>query len=120
MQRITPDEAASLVRTGDTLLISGSGAGHAVPEALLAAVGQRFRNEQQPRDLTSISVVGIGDRISLEGERTGTVTEIKLRVTLLRNDSGDVIVVPNSELFGRPVTVHAPVRETEAKPAPPE
>jgi len=46
MQRITPDEAASLVRTGDTLLISGSGAGHAVPEALLAAVGQRFRNEQ--------------------------------------------------------------------------
>lgn len=61
----------------------------------------------------------IGDRISLEGERTGTVTEIKLRVTLLRNDSGDVIVVPNSELFGRPVTVHAPVRETEAKPAPP-
>lgn len=62
----------------------------------------------------------IGDRISLEGERTGTVTEIKLRVTLLRNDSGDVIVVPNSELFGRPVTVHVPNRETEAKPAPPE
>jgi small-conductance mechanosensitive channel len=65
----------------------------------------------------------IGDRISLEGERTGTVTEIKLRVTLLRNDSGDLIVVPNSELFGRPVTVHARAAEaevTEVKPAPPE
>jgi small conductance mechanosensitive channel len=62
----------------------------------------------------------IGDRISLEGERTGTVTEIKLRVTLLRNDSGDLIVVPNSELFGRPVTVHAHTPESEAKPAPPE
>ena len=61
----------------------------------------------------------IGDRISLEGERTGTVTEIKLRVTLLRNDSGDLIVVPNSELFGRPVTVHAPVGDRETKPAPP-
>jgi small conductance mechanosensitive channel len=62
----------------------------------------------------------IGDRISLEGERTGTVTEIKLRVTLLRNDSGDLIVVPNSELFGRPVTVHAHAPGSEAKPAPPE
>jgi small conductance mechanosensitive channel len=61
----------------------------------------------------------IGDRISLEGERTGTVTEIKLRVTLLRNDSGDLIVVPNSELFGRPVTVHAHEAESEAKAAPP-
>jgi small-conductance mechanosensitive channel len=61
----------------------------------------------------------VGDRISLEGERTGTITEIKLRVTLLRNDSGDLIVVPNAELFGRPVTVHARVTETEVKPAPP-
>jgi small conductance mechanosensitive channel len=62
----------------------------------------------------------IGDRISVEDERTGTVTEIRLRVTLLRNDDGDLIVVPNSELFGRPVTVHARAAEAEAKPAPPE
>ncbi|WP_414447133.1 acyl CoA:acetate/3-ketoacid CoA transferase [Burkholderia sp. 22PA0099] len=65
MQRITPDEAAALLRTGDSLLISGSGGGHAVPEALLAAVERRFQNERQPRALTSISVVGIGDRVSL-------------------------------------------------------
>ena len=62
----------------------------------------------------------VGDRISLEGERTGTVTDVKLRVTLLRNDSGDLIVVPNSELFGRPVTVHAHTPESEAKPEPPK
>ncbi|MDQ6719446.1 MAG: mechanosensitive ion channel family protein [Candidatus Dormibacteraeota bacterium] len=61
----------------------------------------------------------VGDRISLEGERTGTITEVKLRVTLLRNDSGDLIVVPNAELFGRPVTVHAHDADEEPKPAPP-
>ena len=69
--------------------------------------------------------IKIGDRISLErGE--GTVSEVRLRVTLLRSESGDVVVVPNSELFTRPVTIHAkpapgPARTTEkkAKPAPP-
>ncbi|MEK6350184.1 MAG: CoA-transferase [Burkholderia sp.] len=65
MQRISSDEAAALLHSGDSVLISGSGGGHAVPEALLAAVERRFQNERQPRDLTSISVVGIGDRISL-------------------------------------------------------
>jgi propionate CoA-transferase len=34
MQIITAEEAASLVRDGDTVLISGSGGGHAVPDAL--------------------------------------------------------------------------------------
>jgi small-conductance mechanosensitive channel len=66
--------------------------------------------------------IKIGDHISLE-RGSGTVSEVRLRVTLLRNVSGDTIVVPNSELFTRPVTIHA--RETaagtdeEAKPAPP-
>ncbi|RZF29010.1 3-oxoacid CoA-transferase [Paraburkholderia sp. UYCP14C] len=65
MQRISSDEAAALLRTGDSVLISGSGGGHAVPDALLAAVERRYLSEQQPRNLTSISVVGIGDRVSL-------------------------------------------------------
>jgi small conductance mechanosensitive channel len=66
--------------------------------------------------------IKIGDHISLE-RGSGTVSEVRLRVTLLRNVSGDMIVVPNSELFTRPVTIHA--RETaatgdeETKPAPP-
>ena len=65
--------------------------------------------------------IKIGDTISLD-LWSGTVMDIKLRVTLLRNDSGHTIVVPNSELFNRPVTIQSrpasPAAET--KPAPPE
>jgi small conductance mechanosensitive channel len=49
--------------------------------------------------------IRVGDRISSE-LWSGTVIEIKLRVTLLRSESGDLVVVPNSELFNKPVTVH--------------
>lgn len=65
--------------------------------------------------------IKVGDHISLESG-SGTVIEIKLRVTLLRNESGHLVVVPNSELFNRPVTVQgrpAPSSTEEAKPAPP-
>jgi small conductance mechanosensitive channel len=48
----------------------------------------------------------VGDRIALD-ERAGTVVDVKLRVTLLRTDAGDLIVVPNSELFTHAVTVYA-------------
>ena len=65
MEKITADEAAQLVRDGDAILISGSGGGHSVPEALLAAVERRFLSEAKPRDLTSVSVVGVGDRAAL-------------------------------------------------------
>src|SRR3979409_284999 len=40
--------------------------------------------------------IKIGDSISLE-RGSGTVAESRLRVTLLRNEAGDVVVVPNSE-----------------------
>ncbi|MEO6566733.1 MAG: CoA-transferase [Casimicrobiaceae bacterium] len=65
MNTISADEAAQLVANGDSILISGSGGGHAVPEALLAAVERRFHAEGQPLGLTSISVVGVGDRAAL-------------------------------------------------------
>jgi propionate CoA-transferase len=65
MQKITADDAARLVQDGDAILISGSGGGHSVPEALLAAVERRFLAEAQPRGLTSVSVVGVGDRAAL-------------------------------------------------------
>jgi small conductance mechanosensitive channel len=68
--------------------------------------------------------IKIGDRISLE-LGSGTVSEVRLRVTILRNEAGDVVVVPNSELFTRPVTIHAKPAGSaggveETKPAPPE
>ncbi len=65
--------------------------------------------------------IRVGDRITLD-LLSGTVTEIKLRVTLLRSDAGDTVVVPNSELFTRPVTVRGrlPAPPTDATSAPPE
>ena len=65
--------------------------------------------------------IKVGDTISLD-IWTGTVMEIRLRVTLLRNESGHTIVVPNSELFNKPVTIQsrpAASAAEETKPAPP-
>ncbi|MGA8921815.1 MAG: mechanosensitive ion channel domain-containing protein [Candidatus Dormiibacterota bacterium] len=63
----------------------------------------------------------VGDRISLEGAGSGTILDVKLRVTLVKTDSGDLLVVPNSELFNKPVTVHVGavqrVAETKAEAA---
>ncbi|WP_419898690.1 acyl CoA:acetate/3-ketoacid CoA transferase [Roseomonas sp. USHLN139] len=61
MRRMSAAEAAQLLRDGDTLLIGGSGGGHAVPDALLAAVGARFRDSGHPRALTALHPVGLGD-----------------------------------------------------------
>jgi propionate CoA-transferase len=65
MEKITAAEAAALIEDGDAILIGGSGGGHAVPETLLAAVEQRFLSEGRPRGLTSVSIVGVGDRAAL-------------------------------------------------------
>jgi propionate CoA-transferase len=59
---ITADESAKLVASGDTVLIGGSGAGHSVPDTLIAAIGRRFKAEGEPRDLTTVHPVGLGDR----------------------------------------------------------
>jgi propionate CoA-transferase len=59
---VTADQFAKLVATGDTLLIGGSGAGHAVPDTLIGAIGKRFKAEGEPRNLTTVHPVGLGDR----------------------------------------------------------
>jgi propionate CoA-transferase len=61
MRQITATEAAALLRDGDTLVIGGSGGGHAVPDALLQAVGERFAATGAPRDITALHPVGLGD-----------------------------------------------------------
>ena len=58
---VTADAAAKLIESGDTLLIGGSGAGHSVPDALIAAIGRRFVAEGAPRSLTTVHPVGLGD-----------------------------------------------------------
>lgn len=58
---LSPQQAALLLENGDTLLIGGSGGGLATPEALLAAIGERFRSSGQPAGVTAIHPVGCGD-----------------------------------------------------------
>ncbi|MFC7398980.1 acyl CoA:acetate/3-ketoacid CoA transferase [Chelatococcus sp. GCM10030263] len=61
MKRVTADEAVKLIHSGDTVLIGGSGGGHAVPEALMAALERRFLAEGEPRAITAVHPVGLGD-----------------------------------------------------------
>ena len=65
MRVVTAEEAAKMVESSDTVVIGGSGGGHAVPEALIAAIERRFLAEGLPRQITSLHPVGLGDR----GER---------------------------------------------------
>ena len=65
MQRVSADEAVGVVRSGDTVLIGGSGGGHAVPEALMAALERRFLATGEPRGITTVHPVGLGDGVSL-------------------------------------------------------
>ena len=53
--------AARLVRDGDHVLVGGSGGGHAVPEAWIVALAERFRTTGRPRGLSLMSVVALGD-----------------------------------------------------------
>ena len=59
--------------------------------------------------------IRVGDHIAFNGDE-GVITDVRLRVTLLRNDHGDVVVVPNSELFTKPVTIKARDEATSAPP----
>ena len=70
------------------MLISGSGGGHAVPEAPLAEIETRFLADGQPRDLTVCHVVGIGDRKTGKGaDHFGHEGLIKRSVTSALVDS---------------------------------
>ncbi|HXT04488.1 MAG TPA: CoA-transferase [Casimicrobiaceae bacterium] len=91
MERITADEAAQLIQDGDAVLISGSGGGHAVPEALLAAVERRFLTEQKPRGITSVSIVGIGDRAALGATHLAHEGLLKRAITSALVDSPGLV-----------------------------
>jgi propionate CoA-transferase len=61
MRIVSAEDAVRLIRSGDTLAIGGSGGGHAVPERLIVALEQRFLRDAEPRDLTILHPVGLGD-----------------------------------------------------------
>jgi propionate CoA-transferase len=62
----TAEEAAALVRSGDTVASVGV-IGWIVPDALLAALAQRFRDSGAPRDCTFYFPCGTGDAMRIRG-----------------------------------------------------
>ena len=58
---VSAEEAVALVQDGDTILIGGSGGGHAVPESLIVALERRFRDSGRPQGLSLVHPVGLGD-----------------------------------------------------------
>ena len=91
MEKITADEAAQLLQDGDAILISGSGGGHSVPESLLAAVEHRFLAERKPQGITSVSVVGVGDRAALGASHLAHEGLLKRAITSALVDSPGLV-----------------------------
>ena len=54
-------DAVGLVRDGATVVIGGSGAGHALTQRFIDELAAVYQAESRPRDLTTVRVVGIGD-----------------------------------------------------------
>jgi propionate CoA-transferase len=59
---VSADEAVARIPDGATIAIGGSGSGHAIPDALLAALGRRFRHTGHPGDITLLHAFGVGDQ----------------------------------------------------------
>ena len=60
--------AAAMVENGDTVAISGNGAGMISAETIFAAVEKRFLETGEPRDLTLVHSLGLGDRGELRNQ----------------------------------------------------
>lgn len=101
MRIISAAEAAGLIRSGDTVLIGGSGGGHSVPEALIVALERRFLAEGQPRDIGLLHPVGLGD------EDTQGVSHLAHRGLLKRVVTGVFIDSPPIEVMAREDAIEA-------------
>ena len=73
-KHIQAEEVGPLLRDGCTVAIGGAGAGHAVPDKILAGIGAYYQKHQSPKNLKTIHPCGIGDNdqrglnhIALEG-----------------------------------------------------
>ena len=59
---VSVSEAVRQIHSGDTVAISGSGGCVCEPTGILKALGVRYLEEQQPRDLTILHAGGLGDK----------------------------------------------------------
>ena len=62
---ITAAEAVARIPDGATVAIGGAGAGHALPDILLRALGERFRATGGPTGLTFLHPFGVGNANNL-------------------------------------------------------
>lgn len=63
-KRVNPKEAVQLINNNDTVAFGGGGAGHAVPDNIMKALGEYYLESGNPRGLTVIHPCGIGDNDS--------------------------------------------------------
>ncbi len=61
MRLMSAADAVREVPDGATVIIGGSGAGHALPQRFIDTLADVYSSEGHPRDLTTVRVVGIGD-----------------------------------------------------------
>ncbi|HUG85495.1 MAG TPA: CoA-transferase [Euzebya sp.] len=61
MKVLDAAEAVRAIPDGATVLVGGSGAGHAVPQLMISTLAATFAAVGRPRDLTTVRVVGLGD-----------------------------------------------------------
>ncbi len=59
---VSAGDAVAQIPDGATIAIGGSGSGHAIPDKLLEALGNRFRASGRPRDVTLLHAFGVGDQ----------------------------------------------------------
>jgi len=62
--RVIPvDKAIAIIQDGDSILIGGSGGGHAVAEGLIVSLERRYLDTGKPENISILHPVGIGDGI---------------------------------------------------------
>ncbi len=91
MRVVTASQAASMVKGGDSVIISGSGGGHCIPESILIELEKRYLAEAAPASLTLIHVVGLGDRAGKGVDRFRYEGMVKRSITSALIDSPTMI-----------------------------
>ena len=65
-KQVSLDRAAELIADGATVTVSSS-SGLGCPDAMLRAIGDRFRATSSPRNITSIHPIAAGDMYGIDG-----------------------------------------------------
>ena len=101
MRIVSAADAVRLVHDGDTIVIGGSGGGHAVPESLIAALEHRYLEDATPKAVTIVHPVGLGDE-----DRQG-VSRLAHEGLLKRVVTGSLVDSPRVEEMARKNLIEA-------------